>query len=111
MRTGDHPINPDIDLADGDFWGRNPHPELTWLRENAPVYFDGRVWGVAAHAGVREVSLHPELFCNGQGIRPDNPAMPMFIDTDGGEHTRRRKLVNRGFTPHRLADSAGRIRE
>jgi cytochrome P450 family 142 subfamily A polypeptide 1 len=106
---GDHPVNPDIDLVSGDFWGRNPHPELTWMRENAPVYFDGRVWGVASHACVREVSLHPELFCNSGGIRPDQDPMPQFIDTDAPEHTRRRKLVNRGFTPRRLADSEGRI--
>ena len=108
---GDHPVNSDIDLVSGDFWGRNPHPELTWLRENAPVYFDGRVWGIAAHADVREVSLHPELFCNGQGIRPDNDPIFMFIETDGDEHTRRLKLVNRGFTPRRLAVSEGRIAE
>ena len=107
----DHPLNPDIDLASGDFWGRNPHPELTWMRENAPVYFDGRVWGVASHAGVREVSLRPELFCNGQGIRPDTDPIFMFIETDGEEHQRRRKLVNRGFTPRRLADSEARITE
>lgn len=108
---GDHPINPDIDLVSGDFWGRNPHPELTWMRENAPVYFDGRVWGIAAHADVREISLHPELFCNSHGIRPDNDPIFMFIETDGDEHARRRKLINRGFTPRRLADSEGRITE
>lgn len=108
---GDHPVNPDIDLVSGDFWGRNPHPELTWMRENAPVYFDGRVWGVASHADVREVSLHPELFRNGQGIRPDNDPIFMFIETDAPEHTRRRRLVNRGFTPRRLAASQDRITE
>jgi cytochrome P450 family 142 subfamily A polypeptide 1 len=29
--------------------------------------------------------------------------MPMMIDTDPPEHTRRRKLVNAGFTPRRIA--------
>jgi cytochrome P450 family 142 subfamily A polypeptide 1 len=108
---GDHPVNPDIDLVSGAFWGRNPHPELTWMRENAPVYWDGRVWGVASHADVRYVSLHPELFCNGMGIRPDNAAIPMMIDQDGAEHKRRRNMVNRGFTPRRLTDSVARINE
>jgi cytochrome P450 family 142 subfamily A polypeptide 1 len=107
---GDHPVHPGIDLVSGEFWGRNPHPELTWLRANAPVYFDGRVWGIAAHADVREVSLHPELFGSGKGMRPDSGPLPMMIDTDGAEHTRRRQLVNRGFTPRRLADSTDRIR-
>lgn len=106
---GDHPVNPDIDLVSGDFWGRNPHAELTWMRAHAPVYFDGRVWGVASHAGVREVSLHPEVFCSSGGIRPDNDPIFMFIETDGAEHKRRRNLINRGFTPRRLADSEARI--
>jgi cytochrome P450 family 142 subfamily A polypeptide 1 len=79
------------------------------LRENAPVYWDGRVWGIATHAELKTVSLHPELFANGGGIRPDNDALPMMIDRDGAEHKRRRNMVNRGFTPRRLADSVDRI--
>ena len=109
MTKGDHPLNPAIDLVSGEFWGRNPHEELTWLRENAPVYWDGRVWGIASHADLKYVSLHPELFCNGGGIRPDNAAIPMMIDQDGAEHKRRRNMVNRGFTPRRLTDSVERI--
>jgi cytochrome P450 family 142 subfamily A polypeptide 1 len=106
---GDHPIHPDVDLVSGEFWGRNPHEELRWLRENAPVYWDGRVWGISTHAELKSVSLHPELFANGGGIRPDNDALPMMIDRDGAEHKRRRNMVNRGFTPRRLADSVDRI--
>ncbi|HVT64395.1 MAG TPA: cytochrome P450 [Mycobacteriales bacterium] len=108
---GDHPVNPAVDLVSGEFWGRNPHDELTWLRENAPVYWDGRVWGIASHADLKSVSLQPKLFCNGGGIRPDNGPVAQFIDLDGAEHKRRRNLINRGFTPRRLTDSVGRINE
>ncbi|HEX3706886.1 MAG TPA: cytochrome P450 [Mycobacteriales bacterium] len=106
---GDHPVNPAVDFVSGEFWGRNPHEELTWLRENAPVYWDGQVWGIASHAQLKYVSLHPELFCNSGGIRPDNAGMPMMIDQDGAEHKRRRNMVNRGFTPRRLSDAVERI--
>ncbi len=101
----------EFDLLDGEFWGRNPHEELAWLREHEPVYWDGSVWGITRHADVREVSLHPESFCSGHGARPDAAPLPMMIDKDGEEHRRRRKLVNRGFTPRRLADSRERISE
>lgn len=104
-----HPGNPDIDLVSGAFWGRNPHPELAWMRQHAPVYFDGRVWGIAKHADVKHVSLNPAIFCSSGGIRPDADPLAMMIDRDGAEHTRRRKLVNRGFTPRRLAASAAQI--
>ena len=69
MGKGDHPVNPAVDLVSGEFWGRNPHPELTWLRENAPVYWDGRVWGITTHADVKLVSLNPKRFSNAGGIR------------------------------------------
>jgi cholest-4-en-3-one 26-monooxygenase len=38
----DHPTRDDIDLISGAFWGSNPHEAFTWMRANAPVYWDGR---------------------------------------------------------------------
>ena len=50
----------EIDLLDGAFYGGDPHPAYTWMRENAPVYYD------AAHnafaAGQRYIPL-----CNAPG--------------------------------------------
>lgn len=50
-----------IDLVDGEFWGRNPHEELAWLRANAPVWRDpvNAVWGVATYDLVKHVSSRP----------------------------------------------------
>ncbi len=101
-----------INLVDGAFWGRNPHEELRWLRENAPVWRDPNsgVWGVSTYALVREVSSSPHLFSNAGGIRPDAPPGPMMIDMDDPEHLKRRRLVNRGFTPARVRDQEELIR-
>jgi cytochrome P450 family 142 subfamily A polypeptide 1 len=100
----DHAQNPAINLVSGAFWGRNPHDELTWLRANAPIYFDEScgVWGIATHGPLKEASKMPEEFSNAQGIRPDSPGMPMMIDMDDPEHWKRRKLLNKGFTPKRV---------
>jgi cytochrome P450 family 142 subfamily A polypeptide 1 len=101
----DHPTNDAINLISGEFWGRNPHEELRWMRENAPVYRDelGGVWGVSKHADLKLVSRTPEVFSNAHGIRADAPAMPMMIDMDDPAHKMRRKLVSAGFTPRRVA--------
>ena len=40
----------DIDFVSGEFWGRDPQDELTWLREHDPVHWDGAVWGITKHA-------------------------------------------------------------
>ena len=101
-----------IDLVDGAFWGRNPQDELKWLRENAPVWRDPRhgVWGVATYDLVKEVATHPKQFSSAHGIRPDYNAVPSMIDSDDPEHLKRRKLVNKGFTPRRVRDQEEAIR-
>ncbi|WP_035855749.1 cytochrome P450 [Cryptosporangium arvum] len=98
-------------LTVGAFWGADPHAGLTWLRANDPVHWDehGQVWGLTRYADVKEASLHPELFSNAGGIRPDQDATPMLIDLDDPAHLRRRKLISKGFTPRRVADQRARI--
>jgi cytochrome P450 family 142 subfamily A polypeptide 1 len=101
-----------IELVAGEFWGRNPHDELTWLRTNAPVWRDPHsgVWGVATYDLVKHVSTHPELFSSARGIRPDHGPNPMMIDMDDPQHLQRRKLVNKGFTPRQVRSKESSIR-
>lgn len=108
----DQPKNPAINLVSGEFWGRNPHEELTWMRENAPIYFDENsgVWGCATHAAIMEAERMPKIFSNAQGIRADAPAQAMLIDMDDPEHRDRRKLVFKGFTPARVAGQEDHLR-
>lgn len=109
--TADHPTRPDIDLCSGAFWAGDHHDALTWMRAQAPVYWDGTVWGVTRYADVKEVSRQPETFSNAGGIRPQQPALPMMIDMDDPAHLQRRKLVNKGFTPRRVRDSEPAVRQ
>ena len=101
-----------INLIDGDFWGRNPQDELSWLRANAPVWRDpsSGIWGVSTYPLVKHVSGHPQLFTSTGGIRPDYPATAHMIDMDDPAHALRRKLVSRGFTPRRVRDQEMSIR-
>jgi len=105
-----HPTRADIDLISGAFWGTNPHAAFTWMRANAPVYWDGHAWGIARYHDVKAVSKDPKTFCNGKGIRADADPLQMMIDMDDPEHVRRRKLVNRGFTPRRVRDREAEVR-
>lgn len=107
----DHETRDDIDLISGEFWGRNPHDAFTWMRANAPVYWDGKTWGIARYADLRAVSKDPGTFSNAGGIRPDSGPIPMMIDMDDPEHLRRRKLVNKGYTPRRVLDREDELRQ
>jgi len=112
-RRAEHPVHPDVDLVSGAFWGRNPHDVFTWMRRNAPVYFDqtSGVWAITRYDDLKTVAKTPEVWSSAQGIRPDSPALPMMIDMDDPQHWQRRKLVNRGFTPRQVRDQEARIRE
>jgi cytochrome P450 family 142 subfamily A polypeptide 1 len=106
-RVPDHPTNPSVRLHDRYFY-LDPHPHFRWLREHAPVYWDetadGGLWGVARYDDIMEVSRQPELFCSGKSSRPERDSwIPSMINLDDPQHKRRRNLVNRGFTPRRVA--------
>jgi cytochrome P450 family 142 subfamily A polypeptide 1 len=109
----DHPTRDDIDLLDGSFYVDDPHEKYDWLRANAPVYFDAKhnVWGLASYDAVLGASRDPAIFSNAGGIRPDTGPIAMMIDMDDPEHWKRRKLVNRGFTPKRVRESEQKIRD
>jgi cholest-4-en-3-one 26-monooxygenase len=111
-RRIDHPTLPDVDLVSGAFWGREPHDVFTWMRENAPVYFDENsgVWAITRYQDLKKVSKAPDIWSSAQGIRPDSPAIPMMIDMDDPQHWARRKLVNRGFTPRQVRDQEAKVR-
>ena len=109
-RRADHPTRDDIDLISGGFWGSDPHEAMTWMRAHAPVYWDGRAWGISRHADLKAISKDPATFSSAQGIRADADATPMLIDQDDPIHAKRRKLVSRGFTPRRVREQEAAVR-
>ncbi len=110
-----HPTNPSVRLMHPGFY-LDPHPHFSWLRENAPVYWDetsedGGIWGVSLHEDVMFVSKTPELFCSSQSSRPERDSLiPSMINLDDPDHRRRRNLVNRGFTKQRVEAHEPKIR-
>ena len=107
----------------------DPYPYYAALRRDAPVY---RVpglglWAVSRHEDVLTILRRPDLFSQaamGAAVRrgadfapaerqheaPD-PNAASVIGSDPPEHTRLRNIVNRGFTPRRIAALEGRVRE
>src|SRR5689334_19873262 len=102
----------EIDLLDGRLYGGDPHAAYAAMREQGGVWFDhaNGVWGVASYAAVLAASKDPATFSNAGGIRPDFGPLPMMIDMDDPAHWKRRKLVNKGFTPGRVRDSEASLR-
>jgi cytochrome P450 family 142 subfamily A polypeptide 1 len=107
-----HPTRTDIDLLDGRWYAGEPHETWTWMRANAPVYYDeaSDVWAITKYDDILRISKDPAAFSSHRSPRPHGDPLPMMISMDDPDHVRRRKLVNRGFTPKRVRDKESEIR-
>jgi cytochrome P450 family 142 subfamily A polypeptide 1 len=94
-----------IDLLDGDFYINNPYETYQWLRTNRPAYWDStnELWGISRYDDIVEIEKNKTIFINSDrgkgGYRPNLPADPSIIGLDDPEHSVRRLLVSRRFTP------------
>jgi cytochrome P450 family 142 subfamily A polypeptide 1 len=100
------PARPGLNLLDGAWYADDPHEVWTWMRREAPVYYDevAAVWGIAKYDDVLAVEKDPTTFSSHRAPRPHGMHLPMMISMDDPEHRQRRGLVNRGFTPRRIAE-------
>jgi cytochrome P450 family 142 subfamily A polypeptide 1 len=110
---GDHPVRDDIDLLDGGWYARQPFEQWTWMREHAPAYWDARneVWGITRYHDVMAIEKDAATYSSFKAPRPHGDPLPMMISMDDPAHTRRRKLVNKGFTPRRVREHEATIRQ
>jgi cytochrome P450 family 142 subfamily A polypeptide 1 len=107
----------DTDLMALDTHTHDPGPFYRWLRDEAPLYWDGKnqLWAVSRFEDVVWVSKHPEVFCSGDGVIPlmGKDVWPdgAMINMDGDAHTCQRGLVSKGFTPRRIGCMEDRAKE
>jgi cytochrome P450 family 142 subfamily A polypeptide 1 len=94
-----------VDILDLNTWDEGMWERMRWLRENAPVYWDEKneLWVLSRYAEVLHVSKNHQLFCSGEGVRPNMPTKLSIVDMDEPRHGQLRKLVNRGFSPRMVA--------
>ena len=110
----------------------DPYPYYSALRRDSPIHplvEELPFYAVTRHRDVLHVVHNPETFSStalqmalqgsGMAIGPNSGALaghrlltsPMMIANDPPDHGRLRRLVNRGFTPRRIAALEPRIRE
>ena len=59
-----HPPADGLNLLDGGWYVDDPHEVWSWLRREAPVYYDedAEVWGIARYDDVLAVEKDPRTF-------------------------------------------------
>lgn len=105
-----------IDLLDGDFYVNDPYTTYSWMRANAPAYWDpiNELWGISRYDDIVEIEKRKEVFISSDqtkgGYRPNIPADKSIIGLDDPMHVVRRVLVSRRFTPRSVLEWEGHIR-
>ncbi|WP_067488777.1 cytochrome P450 [Actinomadura hibisca] len=120
---------PDIELVDPGRYERGgvPHDQFAWLREHDPVHRHHGdpargyppFWAVTLHEDVVHVSRHPEVFSSHERLALFDEPPPehlelqrlMMLNQDPPEHSRKRGIVNRGFTPRAIGALEDHIRD
>ena len=119
-----------IDLLDRDRFTQGiPHEWFTWLREHAPVHWHAEpggpgFWVITKLADVTACNRDAASFSSSQELGGvvglEGPLAPppgteaagsMMLFMDPPDHTRYRKLVNRGFTPRMIGALETHVRE
>ena len=97
----------------------NPYPYYAHLREHAPVYWIEPLqgWALSRYADVDFALRNPQIFSSSVftaqtlGDLNPTPEVPWILDLNPPDHTRLRKLVNKGFLPRLIRNLEPRVQE
>jgi cholest-4-en-3-one 26-monooxygenase len=104
---------------DGGF----PYEYFRELRASDPVShqehpnWERGYWAITRHADVQRVSRDsnfrnaPHPFLEGSADEDQSGMSELLISLDAPKHTKMRKIINRGFTPRRVADLSDRVQQ
>jgi cytochrome P450 len=97
----------------------NPYSYYAYLRAHAPVYWIEplQAWALSRYADVDFALRNPQIFPSSVftaqtlGDLNPTPEVPWILDMNPPDHTRLRKLVNKGFLPRLIRDLEPRVQE
>lgn len=92
----------------------DPYPVFRRLRDEFPILHLEELgfWAISRYADVKQALLRPDRFSSMRSLDGSDPAAntPMIVIMDPPRHDELRSLLNRAFTPRRIADLEPRIR-
>jgi cytochrome P450 len=97
----------------------DPYPYYAELRDKAPVAWiePMQAWAVSRYSDVDFALRNPRLFSSGlwntaaSGDLVAVPEAPGLLSMDPPDHTRMRKLANKGFTPRLIREMEPRVKK
>jgi cytochrome P450 len=114
-----------LDVATSEHYEQNgyPHPEWTWLRRHAPVFWYDRpnvdpFWVITKHADIIEIGKQPSIFLNAPRLAvftnefppPTEAESRHLLNMDPPEHARYRRVTSGWFTPRTIRGMEEKVR-
>jgi cytochrome P450 len=93
----------------------DPYPLYRRMRDEAPLYRNEKMgfWVLSRFADVWEATIDFETYSSAQGttLEEQPQGFPLMLWMDPPGHQRLRNLVSKAFTPRRIQEMSGIIRE
>ena len=93
----------------------DPYPLYRRMRDEAPLYHNEKMgfWVLSRFADVWEATMDFETYSSAQGttLEEQPQGFPLMLWMDPPGHQRLRNLVSKAFTPRRIQEMDGTIRE
>jgi cholest-4-en-3-one 26-monooxygenase len=101
-----------VNLLDPYLYAADPHQAYTWLRDEAPVYWDpvNQIWGISRYRDVLAIERDTTRYSSARGSRPLIEMSASMINRDDPRHLQQRKLVSRRFSPRAVRRHEERVR-
>jgi cytochrome P450 len=107
-----------LDIASPEHYEKHgyPHPEWTFLRKHAPVFWYARdnvdpFWAITKHADIVEIGKQPDKFLNAPRLAvftkelepPEENTVRHLLNMDPPDHGRYRNVAAKQFTPRSVS--------
>jgi cholest-4-en-3-one 26-monooxygenase len=101
-----------LNVLEPDLYAGDPGPAYTWLRDQAPAYWDpvNRIWVISRFRDVLAIERDAARYSSGRGSRPLIEMSASMINRDDPRHQQQRKLLSGRFSPRAVRRHEDRVR-
>ena len=101
-----------LNILDPDLYAGDPGPAYTWLRDEAPAYWDpvNQIWVISRYRDVLAIERDAARYSSARGSRPLIEMSASMINRDDPRHQQQRKLLSGRFSPRAVRRHEDRVR-
>ena len=102
-----------LNILDPYLYAGDPGPAYTWLRDEAPAYWDqaNQIWVISRYRDVLSIERDATRYSSARGSRPLIEMSASMINRDDPRHQQQRTLLSGRFSPRAVRRHEARVRD